>query len=70
MLPSRKPVLRTPVLRRLSVYRIIGEAKNEAKAGAKAEAKAGAEAEATKAKAGAKWSSTGAFVGSRGLGPL
>ena len=45
MLPSRKPVLRTPVLRRQSVYRIIGEAKNEAKA------------EAAKAKAEAKWSS-------------
>ena len=41
MLPSRKPVLRAPVLRRQSVYRIIGEAKNEAKAEAMAEAKAG-----------------------------
>ena len=45
MLPSRKPVLRTPVLRRQSIYRIIGEAKNEAKAEAKAEA-ARAKAEA------------------------
>ena len=73
MLPSRKPVLRTPVLRRQSVYRIIGEtkneAKNEAKAEAMAEAKAEVNAEATRAKADAKWSSTGAFVGSRGLGP-
>ena len=69
MLPSRKPVLRTPVLRRQSVYLIIGEAKNEAKAEAMAEAKAEAKAEAAKAKAGAKWSSTGASVGSRGLGP-
>ena len=34
-------------------------------AGAKAEVKA----EATRAKADAKWSSTGASVGSRGLGP-
>jgi hypothetical protein len=49
MLPSRKPVLRTPVLRGQSAYRIIGEAKNEAKAEAKAEA--------AKAKAEAKWSS-------------
>ena len=57
MLPSRKPVLRTPVLRRQSVYRITGEAKNEAKA------------EVAKAKAEAKWSSTGAPVGSLGLGP-
>ena len=65
MLPSRKPVLRTPVLHRQSVYGIIGEAKNEAKAEAKAEVKA----EATRAKADAKWSSTGASVGSRGLGP-
>ena len=69
MLPSRKPVLRTPVLRRQSIYRIIGEAKNEAKAEAMAEAKAEAKAEAAKAKAEAKWSSTGASVGSRGLGP-
>ena len=66
MLPSRKPVLRTPVLRRQSVYRIICEAKNEAKAEA---AKAGAKAEAARAKAEAKWGSTGAPVGSRGLGP-
>ena len=65
MLPSRKPVLRTPVLHRQSVYRITGEAKNEALAEAKAEVKA----EATRAKADAKWSSTGASVGSRGLGP-
>ena len=65
MLPSRKPVLRTPVLRRQSIYRIIGEAKNEAKAEAKAEARAGA----ARAKAEAKWSSTRAPVGSRGLGP-
>ena len=41
MLPSRKPVLRAPVLRRRSVYRITGEARNEARAeAAKAEAKA------------------------------
>ena len=53
MLPSRKPVLRAPVLRRKSVYRITGEAKNEAKAEAKAKAKA----EVAKAKAEAKWSS-------------
>ena len=66
MLPSRKPVLRTPVLHRQSVYRITGEAKAET---AKAEAKAGAKAEAAKAKAGAKWSSTEAPVGSRGPGP-
>ena len=50
-------MLRTPVLRRQSVYRIIGEAKNEAKA------------EAAKAEAEAKWSSTGAPVGRRELGP-
>ena len=61
MLPSRKPVLRTPVLHRQSVYRITGEAMAEAKAEVKAEA--------TRAKADAKWSSTGASVGSRGLGP-
>ena len=69
MLPSRKPVLRTPVLCRQSVYRIIDEAKNEAKAEAMAGAKAEAKAGAAKAKAEAKWSSTGAPVGSRGLGP-
>ena len=69
MLPSRKPVLRTPVLRRQSIYRIIGETKNGAKAEAMAEAKAEVKAEATRAKADAKWSSTGASVGSRGLGP-
>jgi len=63
MLPSRKPVLRTPVLRRQSVYRIIGEAKNEAKAEARAKAAK------AKAKAEAKWSSTGAPVDSRELGP-
>ena len=50
----------------VSVYRITGEAKNEAKAEA---AKAKAKAEAAKAKAEAKWSSTIAPVGSRGLGP-
>ena len=69
MLPSRKPVLRTPVLHRQSIYRIIGETKNGAKAEAMAEAKAEVKAEATRAKADAKWSSTGASVGSRGLGP-
>jgi 6-phosphogluconolactonase/glucosamine-6-phosphate isomerase/deaminase len=69
MLPSRKPVLRTPVLRERSVYLITGKAKNEAKAEAMAEAKAEAKAEAVKAKAEAKWSSTEASVGSRGLGP-
>ena len=62
-------MLRTPVLRRQSIYRIIGKAKNEAKAEAMAEAKAEVKAEATRAKADAKWSSTGAPVGSRGLGP-
>ena len=45
MLPSRKPVLRTPVLHRQSIYRIIGETKNEAKAEAMAEAKAEVKAE-------------------------
>ena len=59
-------MLRAPVLRRQSVYRITGEAKNEAKAEA---AKAEAKAEAARAKAKAKLSSTVAFVGSRGLGP-
>ena len=67
MLPSRKPVLRTPVLPWQSIYRIIGETKNEAKAEAMAEAKAEAKAEVARAKAEAKWSSTGAPVGSRGL---
>ena len=67
-------MLRTPVLRRQSVYRITGEAKAKAEAKAetaKAKAKAEAKAEAAKAKAKAeaKWSSTGAFVGSRELGP-
>ena len=52
---------------RQSIYRIIGETKNEAKA--MAEAKAEVKAEATRAKADAKWSSTGASVGSRELGP-
>ena len=61
MLPSRKPVLRTLVLHRQSIYRIIGETKNEAEA--MAEAKAEVKAEATRAKADAKWSSTGASVG-------
>ena len=65
MLPSRKPVLRTPVLRRQPAYRIAGGAMNEANAESKTEAKA----EAAKAEAGAKWSSTGASVGGRGLGP-
>ena len=54
MLPSRKPVLRTPVLRRQSVYRITGEAKNEAKAEAKAKAKAEAMAKAASATAETK----------------
>ena len=54
---------------RQSIYRIIGETKNEAKAEAMAEAKAEVKAEASRAKADTKWSSTGASVGSRGLGP-
>ena len=65
-------MLRTPVLRRQSCVgslfiASLAEAKYLAKAmaGAKVEVKA----EATRAKADAKWSSTGASVGSRGLGP-